>query len=532
MRLQNSILVLTTLLSVHSLAGPRESFGQISPSVQDKSAAPSSVREEQSPFDKLELFGFLAAGPVNPYASQVIQERGTNFTPDAVFIASFPYPGFQQILKNIKPRAARTPSPDRDAAYELLRKAWDAKRYGQFSVASEDFEQALQLASNSATLHLAYAASLLFSQNYSVAEVQARQSLKLWPDNAVAHGILALSLTAQKKFAEAESQSREALRIFPDDHSAIFTLALSLTHEQKYKEAVTFIRGAILFLPNLPELKKCLGVSLVETGDTADGIDQLSLYVKAAPEDAEGHYYLGVGFRQKGNSEGANTQFAEALRLQPNNAQYEAAAHPDSNRSTGDTVSGPKLEDGNISDNVYTNNFFGFTYEFPRGWVSLSSDAARAVMEIGGAIFSTGDPTEIDLKKAAERKGHSLLYVVESRVGNQPISMKSVMVNAFDLETVQGLSPESYLKSIGRRFKQAGGAMELNGAPEPVTIGGRSFWKGNFVLQTTTGTRYVSQFVSIDKGCVLMFVLSSPELPTLRDIEKSLASVRFFNSPD
>jgi tetratricopeptide (TPR) repeat protein len=532
MRLLCSILVLTILLSVHSLASPQECFGQISPSVQNKSTASSTVREEQSPFDKLELFGFFAAGPMNSYASQVVQARGTSFTPDAAFIASFPYPGFQQILKNIKPRAARTPSPDRDAAFALLRKAWDAKQNRQFGIASEDFQQALQLAANSATLHLAYATSLLLSQNYPVAEAQARQSLKLWPGNAVAHGLLALSLTAQKQFAEAELESREALRIFPDDHSATFTLGLSLTHEQKYKEAIPFLRAAMPLMHNLPALEKYLGICLVETGETADGIDQLSLYAKASPEDAEGHYYLGVGLRQKGKSERANAEFAEALRLQPNNAQYEAAAHPDSNQSTGDTPSGPKLDDGSVSDNVYTNNFFGFTYEFPRAWVSLSSDAARAVMEIGGAIVSTGDPTETDLRKAAGRKGHPLLYAVESRAGNQAISMKSVMVSAFDLGTGPALTPESYLKSIGQRFKQAGAPIEPNGAPVLRTIGGRNFWKGDFLVHTSRGTSYVSQFVSIDKGCLLLFVLSSPDLPALRDIEKSLASVRFLNSPD
>jgi tetratricopeptide (TPR) repeat protein len=531
MKSPSRIFVATSVLSILSPVVPHDCPAQVSPSVQDKSATHSlAAREEQPPFDKLELFGFFAAGPMNSYASQVIQARGTNFTPDATFIASFPDPGFQQILKNLKPRVARTPSPDRDAACELLRKAWEAKQNRQFAVASEDFQQALQLAPNSATLHLAYAASLLLSQNYSVAETQARQSLKLWPGNAEAHGVLALCLTAQKQFEEAESESRETLRIFPEHHSAMFALGLSLTHERKYKEAIPFLRDAMPFLPNLPALKKYLGICLLETGETADGIDHLSLYVKTAPEDAEGHYYLAVGLRQKGNSEGAHSEFAEALRLQPNIAQYEAAAHPDSNRSAGEAVSRPKLEDGNFSENVYTNKFFGFTYEFPKGWVPLSSEAARAVMEIGGAFISTGDPTEADAKKAAERKGHSLLYVVESRVGNQPISMKSVMVSAFDLGTVPGLTPESFLKSIGQRFKQTGVPMELIGAPEQIMIGGRSFWKGNFAVQTTAGTRYGSQFVIVDKGYLLMFSLGSPDLPGLRDIEKSLGTIRFLDS--
>ncbi len=530
MRLPSGVRVTTAVLSFLSPFVLRDCLAQVSASVQDKSAAHSAVLEEQPPFDKLELFGFFAAGPMNSYASRVIQARGTNFTPDATFIASFPYTGFQQILRNIKPRVARTPSADRDAAFELLRKAWDAKQNRQFATASEDFQQALQLAPNSATLHLAYAASLLLSQNYSVAETQARESLRLWPGNAEAHGLLALCLTAQKQFSEAESESREALRIFPEHHSSMFALGLSLTQEQKYKEAIPYLRASMPFLSNLPALKKFLGICLVETGETADGIEQLSLYVNAAPEDSEGHYYLGVALRQKGDSEGARTQFAEALRLQPKNPQYEAAAHPDSKRGAGDTVSGPRPEDGGVSENVYTNKFFGFTYEFPKGWVPLSSDAARGLMEVGGAFISTGDPTETDTKRAADRMGHPLLYVVERRVGNQPVSTQYIMVTALDLGPVPGLTPKSFLEFNGQRFKQTGLPMELNGPPEQIMIGGRSFWKGNLAFQTTAGTRYVSQFVMMDKGYLLMFYLGSPNLSGLRDIEKSLQSVRFLDS--
>jgi TonB family protein len=292
----------------------------------ETTVAHSSIREEQPPFDKLELFGFLAAGPANSYASQVIEARGTNFAPDAAFIASFPFPGFPEMLKNTKPLAATTTSPYRDAAYELLRQAWNAKQNRQLAPASESYQKALLLAPDSATLHLAYADSLLLSQNYAAAEAQARQSLKLWPENSEAYGLLALSLTAQKQFAEAESASREALRIFPENHYAMFALGVSLTHEGKYAEAVPVLQKLIAAVPKMAESRKFLGISLFETGEIDEGISQLDLYEKNAPADAEGHYYLGAALRSKGRSEEAHAQFVEAFRLQPNNPQYEAAA--------------------------------------------------------------------------------------------------------------------------------------------------------------------------------------------------------------
>ena len=100
------------------------------------------------------------------------------------------------------------------------------------------------------------------------------------------------------------------------------------------------------------------------------------------------------------------------------------------------------------------------------------------MLEIGGAFITTGDPTETDLKKAAARRGHPLLYLVEGRLGNQPISMKSVMITALDVGTAPGLTPESYLKSIGQRFKQTGVPMELSGMPEQIAIGGKVSGKG------------------------------------------------------
>jgi tetratricopeptide (TPR) repeat protein len=163
---------------------------------------------------------FFAAGPINTYARQVIDARGTTFKPDWEFIRLFPYSGQRDFLRDIKPRAAGTISPDRNAAYALLRRAWEANRNRQFAAASESYQQALLLAPGSATLHLAYAANLLLSQNYAGAETQARQSLRLWPENAEGHGVLALALIGQKQFPEAESESRETLRIFPDHRSA------------------------------------------------------------------------------------------------------------------------------------------------------------------------------------------------------------------------------------------------------------------------------------------------------------------------
>lgn len=292
----------------------------------------ASTYRADFPFDKLELFGLFAAGPIAPYANQLIQRRGTDFTPDATFLSFFPTPAFQDILRSIKPRVAKKPSPNRDAAYEHLIRALNATQHHVFDSANESYQRALQLAPNSATLHLAYAAGLLLAQNNPQAEAEARLSMRLWPQNAEAHAMVSLALGQQGRFAEAAKEAQEALRIFPQHRSAKFQLAISLAQDKQYNEAIPALHSAIEVLPTVAVLQKFLGISLLQTGKTDDAVDQLTQYVRGSPGDAGGHYHLGLGLRAKGRSSEARSQFEEALRLQPNNPQFDAAAHSSKNQ--------------------------------------------------------------------------------------------------------------------------------------------------------------------------------------------------------
>jgi tetratricopeptide (TPR) repeat protein len=516
------------LLAIFSSTHQAHCLGQSPAKMRETVKGSSSNPRREPPFDKLELFGFLVAAPAGSYARQVIHARGTDFAPDESFIASFRDANFQEILSETRPQTLKVFPADRAAAYVLLRQAWEAKQNRQIAAASESYRHALRLVADSATLHLAYAANLQLERNFPEAESQARQSLRLWPENAVAHASLALSLTAQRQFLEAESESREALRIFPGDHAASYALSLSLARQHKYEEAIPVLQDAIADLPKIPELRKLLGTCLFETGEIDKGISQLNWYVKNMPDDAEGHYYLGAALRSRDFSQEARFQFAEAFRLQPNNPQYEAAAHPDTTQSATGAGSPAIPESGSsISENIYTNNFFGFTYEFPKDWATMGSGVARSALELAGASILTGDPTDEDVRKAASRKIHPLLYVVEGRVGNQPSSTKSVLVSAFDAGSAMEMTPESVVESFAQRYKQVGMSIKSIGTPYQLTIGGRSFWKGTFAIQKAVGTVYGSQFVTTDKGYLVRFSVSGPDLASLHEIEKSLESVRF-----
>ncbi len=312
--------VSTTFLCSRAAQTPPSPAAQKLAPRSDLPTTQAASTDQQPPFDKLELFGLFAAGPIAPYANQVIHKRGCTFTPDAMFIATFPTPAFQEILRNIKPRAVKKSSPDRDAAYELLTRALAATHRRQFAVSDENYQKALKLAPDSATLHLAYAANFLLMPDGAKAEPETRRSLELWPDNAEAHGILSLALMAEAKLAEAAAEARETLRIFPQHTSAKFQLAISLARNRQCDEAVPALRNALAVMPGMPPLHKFLGICMLQAKQTEEAISELTIYVRADPNDPEGHYFLGTALRAAGRQTEADAQFQQSGSLKPPNS--------------------------------------------------------------------------------------------------------------------------------------------------------------------------------------------------------------------
>lgn len=104
------------------------------------------------------------------------------------------------------------------------------------------------------------------------------------------------------------------------------------------------------------------------------------------------------------------------------------------------------------------------------------------------------------------------------------------MVSALEIHASR-ITAESYVKALGQRFTQTGSPLEMKASPEERAIGGRTFWMQKFLVHTATGTGCTAQFVTTEKGYLLMFSLAAPDSETLEDLEKSLESIRFLHGP-
>jgi TonB family protein len=500
---------------------------------------PSTTENPRPPFDRLELLAFLAGQIGSAYEARAVCERGIDFTPEYSFLAALRTYGAPSdlviSLAHTKPRSITQPTPERLSAYDLLDAALTEKRDKKLASANEDFARALQLAPDSATLHLAYARNLLLVQNYSEAEAQARQSLKLWPEDAEAHLALAWSLSGQNRDTEAVSEAREALRIFPSDMAGRVQLALALARSEQFKDAIPALQQALSSAPEVPSIHKFLGISLLHTGDYDGAIGQLSLYLRALPNDAQAHYFLGVALRETGKRDQALAEFREAARIEPNSPLYAAALDRENSeqypRASPKPI-GPGPDDCFFSDNVYTNTFFGFSYEFPKGWMVMKPGTGEALARFGTSLLAGGDPTVPDISEAAVRITYQLLVVTKQSTKDVSAGVSSIHIQAMDKRVLEPnlSSGEVFLNSMIALSKHRDWPVSVLGPPEQLTIGGRTVWKVRLDPKINGATTHVVEAVMIEKDYLLLFVFSSPDVSKLDELVHTMQSIHFTDS--
>jgi TonB family protein len=494
----------------------------------------SEVASPLPAFDRLELLSFLGdPGPL-PYAAQQICGRGLNFVPDSGFFTTLTNsgvsPAFVEFLKETKPTSIREPSPERVSAYGLVDLALADKHRGQLATASEDYARALKLVPDSATLHLGYARNLLAERRYSEAEAQARQSLALWPEDAEAHYALALALSAQHRDGAATPEAREALRIFPSHNLALIELGISLARSGNYREAVPVLRESLPLAPRLPVIYKHLGGSLVHTGEFDEAILDLNLYLKAHPQDAEAHYFLGVALRSKGRQDEALVELREAARLDPSNPIYSVAVDPADSGTTleGSDPAGPRPDNGFFSGNVYTNTFFGFSYEYPKGWAVQKASRGQANVRLGGSIIANGDPIAQDTAEAGARNAYQLLLVTKEATKDISTTFNTIQVSAlstrFEPETRSG---GDFLSRVIERGRQNVGEVSVVAPPTEAVVDGRTFWRVKLDFTIKEVVSHTIEFAAVEKDYVVLFVFSSRDDAKVEEFAKTMTSLRF-----
>ena len=125
-------------------------------------------------------------------------------------------------------------------------------------------------------------------------------------------------------FGQAVGPIGRYLRVHPDDEGARTVLGLSQFMEKDYANARQTLQPLEGKSTEPPQVQYAYAKSLVETGDSRNGIAQLLALEKADPQAAEVHCALGEAYAAE-KSPAAASELERALRLDPNDAEAHAA---------------------------------------------------------------------------------------------------------------------------------------------------------------------------------------------------------------
>ncbi|HEV2198596.1 MAG TPA: protein kinase [Bryobacteraceae bacterium] len=148
---------------------------------------------------------------------------------------------------------------------------------GQYEVAMEEFERAIDLAPRDADAIQGMAQTYQRLGRNKEAETMFRRATVMLPDSWEGYFRLGNFYYNVRRFREAESQYRRVLELAPDNALAYTNLGTVLTNENRYSEARTVLEKAVALNPNYSAYNNLASVFYLE-GRYADSA---GIYEKA-----------------------------------------------------------------------------------------------------------------------------------------------------------------------------------------------------------------------------------------------------------
>jgi hypothetical protein len=157
-------------------------------------------------------------------------------------------------------------------------------------------------------------------------------------------------------------------------------------------------------------------------------------------------------------------------------------------------------DEGHVSDGVYVNKFFGFSYRIPSGLVPQSTEFKEH---------------RIDPSKPARKNFVLFLAAVPVK------PYRNVAINAMSASDLN--DGAAYLQKTAAVSKTIG--LTVLNEPEPRTLAGKNFFRQDYY--SPRGPFYQTHVCTIYKGYALDFVISASNREDIEPLFDSLNALRF-----
>ena len=170
------------------------------------------------------------------------------------------------------------------------------------------------------------------------------------------------------------------------------------------------------------------------------------------------------------------------------------------------------IKDHVVKDGKYVNTFFGFSYEFPKGWVVHGEATNERIKELGKEKVTSAGALSQESADIAVKNSHYLLTVFRQPVGTLGIGFNpSVLVMAENVAYAPGITNgKDYLLSM-RELMLKSGSQSLLKEPAEYRLGGSQFFRDDYGIELNGLHIKQTYFANIVKGYALVFIFTGED---------------------
>jgi hypothetical protein len=184
-----------------------------------------------------------------------------------------------------------------------------------------------------------------------------------------------------------------------------------------------------------------------------------------------------------------------------------------------------------IAGDFYTNRYFGFSIELPKGWTIAPEKQVEAQQKATEDKLAETDPKlKEDVMRSRMLSGPTLV-VVENTSGKEGFNRRGVEILASDVSGEQEpLSGEAFFKAAAEVMRDRKLPVEYLGSAEKIMIAGETLWKARLKETTNGHVQFVREYLAFRKKCAVQFLLIGPDDAGLEELEPVIRSLHFFSS--
>lgn len=181
---------------------------------------------------------------------------------------------------------------------------------------------------------------------------------------------------------------------------------------------------------------------------------------------------------------------------------------------------------GVVKDGVYTNTFFGFSYEFPKGWVVHGEATNERIREIGKEKTSKSGALSEESVEVAMKNTYNLLTVFRQPVGTPGIGFNpGVLVIAERVAFAPGITNgKDYLLSM-RGLMLKSGSQSLLKEPTEHNFGGLPFFRDDYAVELNAFHIKQTYVAHVLKGYGLVFIFICEDQKSLDEMMKTMDTI-------